>query len=251
MLSQAANGTTYEEIKRGLSLHPRKLESADQYQKLFASLEKDKGPSATLSIVNQIYVQKGNEINKNFSDAAKDKFRAGIDSLNFEKSEKSAKTINEFVQDKTNKKIMEIIKASDLSADTELVLLNAIYFKADWEFKFPKNRTFKGPFYTSKNQTVEVEFMNQKAKFYWGDSFQSTILEMRYANSNFSFVIVLPNSNTNLAAVESILNFDKLNTFLSNSVDLIDVNVTIPKFGVEFEIDLKDILEKVCSVPQI
>lgn len=248
LLSQAANGTTYAQIRDGLEL-PRKEDVADQYQKLFMTLDNDKGPS-TLSIVNEIYVQKGHEINKKFSDVAKDKFKAGIESLNFAKSEKSAKTINEFVQSKTNKKIMEIIKSSDLNGDTEMVLLNAIYFKADWELKFNKNQTFKAPFYTlnNKNETVETEFMTQKAKFYFGEdpAIQATVLDMKYAKSNLSFIIVLPNKNSNLASVESTLTFEKLNKILDNSVDLIEVNVTIPKFGVEYEIDLKTVLEKVC-----
>lgn len=246
LLSQAANGTTYEEIKRGLQLYPRKEDVADQYQKLFGTLDKDKGPS-TLSIVNQIYVQKGHEINKNFNDVAKDKFKAGIESLNFAESKKSAETINEFVQSKTNKKIMEVIQPGDLTADTELVLLNAIYFKSDWEIKFNKNLTFKAPFYTNKDETVEAEFMTQKAKFLYGDEeLQSTILVMNYANSNFSFVILLPNKNVNLSTVEKALTYDNLNKYLQNKLDLIEVNVTIPKFGVEYEIDLKNVLEKVC-----
>lgn len=246
LLSQAANGTTYDEIKRGLYLYPRKGEVADQYQKLYNSLDKNKGP-ATLSLVNQIYVQKGNELSPTFSEVAKDKYKAGIESLNFAKSEKSAKAINDFVQSKTNKKIMEVIKSSDLNSDTELVLLNAIYFKADWELKFNKSLTFKAPFHVNRNETVEAEFMTQKAKFFYGDAFQSSILEMKYAKSNISFVIVLPENNSNLANVENILTFEKLNQFLYNSVELIDVNVTIPKFGVEYEVDLKPVLEKVCA----
>lgn len=245
LLSQAANGTTYTEIKNGLHLFPRKDEVAEQYQNMFNTLDKDKGP-ATFSLVNQVYVQKGHELSKNFSEVAKDKFKAGVDSLDFAESEKSAKTINEFVQSKTNKKIMEIIKSSDLTSDTELVLLNAIYFKADWELKFNKNNTFKAPFYVKQNETVQAEFMTQKAKFFYGDAFESAVLELKYANSNISFIIVLPNNNTNLATVENMMSFEKLNQFLYNNVELIEVNVTIPKFGVEYEVDLKPVLEKVC-----
>lgn len=246
LLSQATNGTTYDQIKSGLNLHPRKDDVANQYQALFAALEKDKGPS-TFSLVNEIYVQKGLEISKNFSDVAKAKFSAGIESLNFAKSEKSAKVINNFVKTKTNKKITEIIKSSDLNSNTELVLVNAIYFKADWEIKFNKNRTAKGPFYTSKNETVQAEFMSQKAKFGYGELYQSTVLEMKYAKSNFSFVIVLPNNNTSLADVEARLTFDQLNTFLHQTLALIEVDVKIPKFGVEYEVDMRNVLQKVCT----
>lgn len=243
LLSEAANGTTYEEIKRGLNLNPQKSDVANQYQQMFNDLDTDKGASS-FHIVNQIYVKKGHEISKNFSDVAKDKYKAGIEALDFNDAQKSATKINEFVESKTNKKIRQIIKASDLNADTDLVLLNAIYFKGDWEMKFNKSSTHKGPFHPNQNETIQVEFMTQKAKFFFGDMEDSAVLEMKYAKSNFSFIIVLPNNSTSLESIESRLTYEKLNKFLLNSVELIEVNVTIPKFGVESEIDLKAVFEK-------
>lgn len=247
LLSEAANGTTYEEIKRGLNLNPQKADAANQYKQMFTDLDTDKGASS-FYIFNQIYVQTGNEINKNFSDVAKDKYNAGIKSLDFADAHKSATEINELVESKTNKKIREIIKASDLNADTNLVLLNAIYFKGDWEIKFNKSSTYKGKFHTNTNDTVDVEFMNQKSKFFFGDMEDSHVLEMRYAKSNFSFVIVLPNNSSSFESIESRLTYEKLNKFLSNTVELIEVNVTIPKFSVETEIDLKTVFDKVIQI---
>lgn len=244
LLSEAANGTTYEEIKRGLNLNPVKAEVANQYEKMLSDLDADKGASS-FYIVNQIYVKQGNEISKNFSDTATQKYKSGIEALNFVDAQNSAKKINELVETKTNKKIREMIKASDLTADTDLVLLNAIYFKGDWENKFNQSSTYKGQFHPTQNESIDVQFMNQKAKFFFGDMEDSAVLEMKYAKSNFSFVIVLPNNSTTVESIESRLTYEKLNNFLSSRVEFIEVNVTIPKFNVETEIDLQAVFEKV------
>lgn len=248
LLSQAANGTTFDQIQKGLNLYNIKAIVADQYNKLFGSLQQKNG-GPTLDMVNQIYVQQGHEINSHFSEIAKDKFSAGIEALNFDKSESSAKSINDFVKSKTNQKIQEIVKSGDLNRDTEMVLLNAIYFKATWETKFQKNLTTKGTFYTSKNDSISVEYMNVKAYLTHGiwTEFNSSVLELRYANSTLSFVIVLPERSASLSTLENLLTYKQLNRFLDSEVDDVEVNATIPRFSIETEIDLKSTFENVCN----
>lgn len=248
LLSQGANGNTFDELNKGLHLTGDKVSTANQFHEYYGLLKKAVGQS-TLSIANQIYVQNGYKINANFKDTAVQKFMSGIESLNFAEKDQSAKTINHFVEEKTKEKIKDLIKPDMLSSDTRMVLVNAIYFKGDWEYKFDKERTYQGDFYTSETDTVQVDYMTIKKKFNYGmlEDLDATALEMKYANSNFSFVIVLPNSRTGLSALESkLLNYDlaKINEQMFKQ----EVDVTIPKFKVEFEINLNDVLKKVCDL---
>lgn len=247
LLSQGANANTFEELRKGLHLSADKSAAADQFHEYYGLLEKSVGKS-TLSIANQIYVQNGYQINKNFQEVAVKKFLSGIEALNFAESVPSAKKINDFVEVKTKEKIKDLIKPDMLNADTRVVLVNAIYFKGDWEYKFNKDRTYEGDFFVSETEKVPVEFMTIKKKFNYGvlDDLDATALEMKYANSNFSFVIVLPNSRTGLPALESKLH----NYYLAKITQQMysqEVDVTIPKFKVEFEINLNDVLKKVCN----
>lgn len=247
LLSQAANGTTFEQLQNHLFPNIDKNVVANQYQDLFGHLQKN-GQDSVLSMVNEIYVKKGHEINPTFSKVASEKFMSGIESLNFAEKTQSARTINDFVKNATRQKIVEIIKPDDLNADTELVLLNAIYFKANWENKFDKNRTKKDTFYMRPNHTTLVDFMQIKAHFgyvYWRE-LQATVLEMKYANSSYSFVMILPDAGVVLSTVESKMNSDELYNLLVNDMFDADVDVKIPKFGIEYEVDLKPVLEKVC-----
>lgn len=244
LLAQGTEGNTFEELRKGLHLTGDKATTANQFAEYYGLLKKSVGQS-TLSIANQIYVQIGHSINKNFEEVAVKKFFSGIDSLDFAKSDASAKTINQFVEEKTMEKIKDLIKPDMLSADTRVVLVNAIYFKGNWEYQFDKESTTEGDFYINESETVPVDFMHIKKKFNYAilEDLDATALEMKYANSNFSFVIVLPNSRTGLSALEGKLkNYDLAE--ITNKMHKQEVEVTIPKFKVEFEINLNDVLKK-------
>lgn len=246
LLSQGTSGQTFEELKNGLHLTSDKAVAASQFLEQRETLEKSVG-NATLSIANQIYIQEGQSLNKNFQEVAVSKFKSGIDSLNFAESEKSAQTINQFVEEKTNGKIKDLIKPDQLDADTRTVLVNAIYFKGNWEHQFEKEDTRKGDFYISETEKVPVDFMYMRERFNFAfvKDLDSKALEMKYANSNLSFVIILPYSRTGLAAVESKLkNYDLTKIAESMQYER-SVDVYIPKFKVEYDIKLNDVLTNV------
>lgn len=240
-----ANGNTFEELRKGLHLSADKSAVANNFHEYYGLLEKSVGKSI-LSIANQIYVMTGYKIHPQFQEVAVKKFMSGIEALNFADAAPSARHINKFVEEKTKDKIKDLIKPSMLGADTRVVLVNAIYFKGNWEHQFNKDRTYEGDFFTSETEKVPVEFMTIKKKFNYVvlDKLDATALEMKYANSSFSFVIVLPNHRTGLAKLESELrNFD-LSKIVADMYEQ-EVDVTIPKFKVEFEINLNDVLKKV------
>ena len=62
--------------------------------------------------------------------------------------------INKWVRYKTNSKIKYVV-SEDLDTDTSLFLINAIYFKGEWETKF--NDAVEGDFQTSKNKVVKAK----------------------------------------------------------------------------------------------
>lgn len=159
LLAQAAEGNTYEEIKRGLNLTVDKTLAADQYQEKYNLLQKGIG-QAVLSVVNQIYVQEGHQLKKAFRDVAVDKFASGIESISFTNPVESAQTINQFVENKTDHLIKDLIKPDILLPSTRMVLVNAIYFKGNWKYPFDKKRTTKGDFYISRWTSVQADFMH-------------------------------------------------------------------------------------------
>lgn len=245
LLSQATNGSTFDELSKGLHSNENKTVAANQYHEFYGQIQKSIGGS-TLSIANQIFVQKGRKIKKDFHEVAVDKFMSAVESLNFADSDDSANVINQFVENRTNNKIKELIKPELINTDTQIMLVNAIYFKGIWKHKFIENRTVRGDFFLNDTEKVATHFMNIEADFNYAylNDLNATALEMKYDNSNFSFVIILPNSRNGLTKLESKLKEHDLNKMFDH-MHLKKVLVTIPKFVVEFEINLNEILKNV------
>lgn len=82
-----------------------------------------------MHIANKVYVMQNYVIAPQYKKDAVDIFNSELQSLNFALSDASAKTINEWVESKTNEKIKDLITSDSLSGDTRMVLVNAIYFK--------------------------------------------------------------------------------------------------------------------------
>ena len=218
---------------------------ANQFLEHRETLEKSAGESK-LSIANGIYVQQGYQLSKIFQEVAISKFKSSVEALNFAESEKSAATINHFVEEKTNGKIKELFKPDQFDFDTRLVLVNAIYFKGAWEKPFNKDYTSKADFYNSESEKVQVDFMYKDSRFNsaYLEDLDATALELKYNNSNMAFVIVLPESRTGLAALETKLKDYDLAKITENLLSRRH-EIYIPKFKIEYAIELNEVLKNV------
>lgn len=245
LASEGAKGKTFDEVKECLHLSGDKHAIADHFSASASALTRNTGNS-TLNIANKVYVQVGREIKPEFNEIATKKFLSEAQTLNFGQSEESAKTINTWVEEKTNNKIKDLIKSDSLTSDTRVVLVNAIYFKGKWEHQFNPRATQKGPFYINDNDSVDVDFMYVKQDFKYGQlsDLDASAIELKYDGSDISFLIILPNKRTGLAELEGKLkNYDLKK--VSEELYKTEVEVTIPKFKVEFEVKLKPTLQKV------
>lgn len=185
-------------------------------------------------------------VKKSFQDISTKIFNSEAQSLDFADGVNAAKTINGWVEDKTNNKIKDLIGADSLDADTRMVLVNAIYFKGTWTYEFDKTKTFKGPFYVNDQDTVDVDFMKIKKHFAYGQfpELSASAIELPYKGSDISMFIILPDSKTGLADLESKLHTIDIQE-LSKKMYKQEVNVELPKFKIEFDIELNEPLKKV------
>lgn len=245
LLSQGASGKTFEQLQHGLHLGNDKSATANQFYENCEILKKN-AAGATLEVVNQVYVQQGHELNKNFQDVAVSKFKSGVEALNFAETQKSADAINHFVEEKTHGKIKKLINAEDLDATTRSVLVNALYFKGKWDHEFLKQYTRKGDFYTSETEKVSVDFMyaTHDFKHAYLEDLDASAIELKYANSSLAFTIVSPNQRTGLSAVETKLKDYDL-TKITDKMFEHTVGLTMPKFKIEYDIKLTSVLTNV------
>lgn len=247
LVSQGAKGITFDEIRNGLHLSGSQSDVAEQFSKSNTALTANIG-GAILNIANKVYVKDGYELITAFKEVAVNKFDSEVESVNFVDAVPTAAKINGWVEDKTNSKIKDLIKADALDADTRLVLVNAIYFKGNWQHQFDKQLTKKEPFWTSEDKSVDVDMMHIKNDFKYGiiEELDATALELPYNNSDISLLIVLPRKRTGLKEMESKLKNVNLADLTSNMYKT-EVEVSLPKFRSEFEMEMTEPLKEVCS----
>jgi len=164
--------------------------------------------------------------------------------LDFAKSEEARKTINTWVEEKTNDKIKDLIPAGALDSLTRLVLTNAIYFKGDWSIKFKEENTKESDFHITEQKTAKVQMMYQKENFEYANLDNMQLLQMHYKGDELSMLIILPKTIGDMEAIESNLNLETLQSNLKQMRKR-EVDVYLPKFKMTTgTLDITSILAK-------
>jgi serpin B len=94
-------------------------------------------------------------------------------------------------------------------------LINAIYFKGNWETPFDKSQTTNKTFYLTDSSSKQHPMMSQMGSYrcYETDTFQAVSLPYGKKGA-LSMYIFLPNSNTNLATFSQQLTPENWNKWM-------------------------------------
>lgn len=194
-----------------------------------------------LAVANRLFGQQGAEFQQPFLDLVATAYGAPLEALNFMGAPEPARQhINDWVASRTNDLIPELLPAGSITAETRLVLTNAVYFNGTWKHEFDAEATSDQPFY-APGGVQSTPTMFQLGRFGHKQFAGYQMLELPYEGDDLSMVVVLPDAADGLAAVEAELTAA---TFASNVDGLFqrDVNVYLPKFTFRDEAMLKDSL---------
>ena len=124
-----AGGATQSELAAALGINSSS--SVTQVAEKFNSINAD-SPSYTLQSANGVFVQQTFPIEKGFQATVTGEFGANISSVDFAgKADVAGRQINGFVKEKTRGKIQDLFPPGSLGLDSRVVLVNAVYFKAN------------------------------------------------------------------------------------------------------------------------
>ncbi|XP_075168017.1 serine protease inhibitor 42Dd-like isoform X2 [Haematobia irritans] len=242
-----AEAETAQEMRKVLHLgEGDRSQVAQNYGEFLKNTFKNpKTNGAILRMANRIYVNQNLKISDNFNKIATEFFDAKAESVNFGNSQETINNINSWVEQQTESKIKNLLAPNSVDGDTSSVLVNAIYFKAKWKNPFSDVSTTKSNFKVNTKQEVQVDMMYQDNKFRYADlpEYNAKALEMSYEKSDLSMLVILPNEVEGLAKLESQLKGVDLNDITSKMYTA-DVDVFLPRFRIEFDIDLKEPLKK-------
>ncbi|KMY91850.1 uncharacterized protein Dsimw501_GD10433, isoform D [Drosophila simulans] len=245
-----AEGSTADELKLGLGLEGAgKSEVAEKLAQLLAKGQWEKasgdedGPK--LKNANRIFVAQRFKLAQAYQDLVSKNFAAAAENVNFTQNADTAKRINSWVEEQTHQQIKDLIAPDSLDADTSAILVNAIYFKADWQSSFPDYATYDRDFVNHGGRKVSVDTMSQEDYFRFGElpELKAKVVELPYTGTDIVFLIILPQEEQGLAQVEEKLLGLDLND-ISSKLSRQKVRVQLPKFKFEFDVPLQAALEE-------
>ena len=205
-------------------------------------IQEDKSRGYRLLVANALWGQKGEPFLKEFLDLTKCYYGAGLNQLDFaNETEQSRRTINNWVEEKTNNKIKDLIPPGGVDKQTALVITNAIYFKGEWKTKFSWWKTRRKDFYISSKETVRIPLMHLKEDFKYYEDEKLQALELPYKGDEISMLVILPGETEGIREVEKTLTAESLNVLLSKMWTT-EVDVYLPKFKLVWGTSLKNAL---------
>jgi serpin B len=245
MTYAGARNNTEKEIKDALSFPY----APDVLCRSFGELQEglnsvQKSGEIKLSIANAIWYAKSYKFLQNFINLVQNDYRSEIVKADFAgNAEAERKKINTWVEKQTNDKIKNLIPKGVLDPLTRMVLVNAIYFKGDWESQFKEINTRELDFNVTAQKKVKSKMMYQEKDFRVAEDENTQVLEMPYKGKRLSMVVLLPKQKNGIGELEKTLTADKLNSLISKLRSM-KVQVTFPKFKVETGYDLVSPLVK-------
>jgi serpin B len=192
-----------------------------------------------LRVANALWAERDYKFLDAFLKLTESDYGAGLNGVDFKGAPETARlTINQWVEQKTDNKIKDLLKPGMVNPATRLVLTDAIYFKADWQAQFQKEATRDEEFHLSPTQIVKAPLMHRAGsyKYFNGGTFQ--ILEMPYKTGELSMFVFLPKDMDGLPAFEQSLTASSARQWLSRLQPVSRVIVTFPKFKVTEQLEL-------------
>jgi len=194
-----------------------------------------------LNIVNSIWGQDGYSFLPQFLDTLAENYGAGLRLLDFVKApDESRGVINDWVSDETEGKIQDLLPQGSITSATVLVLTNAIYFNAAWEYPFEEELTHDGPFHLLDGSQVTVPMMEQREYFGYAEGEGYQAVELPYDGGELSMVIFLPEDGR-FEEFVSALDGERVASILKD-INPQEVHLTMPKFTYESGFRLKETL---------
>lgn len=239
MTANGAAGDTAEGIRQALHAADIKPDDLNRDNAGLMGLLIAADPGVRTAIANSIWMRNTftPDVNRTFLDTNRKLYGTEVQSLDFS-SGKAADAINQWVSANTGGKIQNMVQPP-IPEDAVMYLINAVYFKAPWQLAFDPKKTYDGTF-AAGDTKAPVKYLSQhKDNNGYADK-QFSIARIPYASGRLEFVAILPRQQT-LGAFVKNLTPEKLQQLIGRCQNT-SMALSLPKFQVEYEVELKDAL---------
>lgn len=190
-----ARGSTAEGFDRALEYG---LE-ADRLHPTLGNFLAELGDSAAgdqLRLVSRLWGQDGHEFLPEYLKLVGKHYRAAFGRVDFRRPEKARAGINRWVAEQTGERIRDLVPPGVITALTRLMIVNAVYFRADWRTIFPEEETEPAPFFPAAGGEAEVDLMRVTDDFRYLEKDGLQAVELPYSGERLAMTVILPDPET-------------------------------------------------------
>lgn len=198
-----------------------------------------------LEIANSLWGQADYPFNDDFLDLLARHYGTGIETVDFAgASEEAREAINAWVEDATNDRIEDLIPEGAIHELTRLVLVNAIFFHANWVHQFDPDLTEDATFRSPAGDVV-VPMMHQNIRTDYGAGDGWEAVRLPYAG-DASMLVIAPEDGR-FDEVVSALDPAQLDV-VRDTISDHGVDLRMPRFELRSQVSLPDVLERLGMV---
>lgn len=237
-----SDGKTAEEFKDVFGL--TKEQATEYCRSLYAHfVQREYNDENTkINLANSVWLNNADReyVKDSYLKTATDSFNAPIFTCDFS-DKNTVDAINSWCKDNTDGLIDEIIK--ELGKDQFLAIINALLVEAAWINPYSETYGIVTDEFTDVNgKKTQQTFLQKKTEaYYYAEDAKAIMMPLR---DNFSFVGILPNEDVSIEEYCAGLTTEKINKMLSYSYRrAADVTTRIPKFSLDYDVDLVKIMK--------
>ncbi len=194
----------------------------------------------TMEMANAIWFKDTDRftVNEDFLRHNADLFSAEAYKIPF--NAQAVKTINDWVKEKTQGMIPEILE--EIPEDAVMYLVNALAFEGQWEDAYEDYQVRNETFTLENGTKQDAELMYRTEELFILDEDARGFVKP-YEGEKYAFVALLPNAGISVEEYLQSLNGEKLMTLLSGR-QRTEVRTAIPKFETEFSTEMSTVLQE-------
>ncbi|KAM5292100.1 serpin I2 [Ctenodactylus gundi] len=244
MVQLGAKGKAEQQIRRTLKLQETSAGEFSELKSFFSAIS-EKKQEFTFNLANALYLQEGFTVKEQYLHGNTAFFQSAVELVDFQDAKACAKTMSTWVESRTDGKIKNMFSEEDFGPLTRLVLVNAIYFKADWKQKFQKEDTQMMNFTKKDGSAVKVPMMKALLRTKYGYFSESSVsyqvLELPYKGDDLSLIIALPAEGVKMEEMEKLLTAHHIMKWFSEMQEE-EVEISLPRLNIEQKLNVKEAL---------
>lgn len=236
MLYNGAGSSTKDELKEGLGYVGLSDEEVNTANRDLIKALIDSDPKVVMQVANSIWYKKTFQVEQAFLDVNKNYLSADVRSATFDLATKDV--INSWVSEKTHEKIKTIV--DQIPAEAVMYLINAIYFKGVWKYKFDPKDTKPMDFYYADGSVGKVNFMAQETALDYFQNDLFTAVDLPYGKGNYNMMVLVPKYGKTYEDIVLAMNQQNWSTWTNSLHQMNAVKVYLPKFKFSYKKELNN-----------